>query len=281
MANISQLLWNAAEFIEKWQQFIAAPAGTVTLEYYDRNGVLKIARFDNRAKLVQDFIQNVSSAMSKTFYVDQENGNDGNDGSINAPFKSLLKAFKSIPTGGYGKIFLKGSYTVSKDTGYAEYTGTNKFIEIIGELDENSQPKYILKNSAQIGTYSQIIINPGTTLWIKDLIVESNDNGNPANHWKMLLKGGIGFAPIGVILGRWDANKNTTKLVLNDVPLIDYEINIGFLQLIRTDIDAPGHDTNNPLDIIRPRPDKQIVFNYSNIIDLTNGGVNIPQRGLI
>ena len=115
MANTRQLLWNAAEFIEKWQQFIAAPAGTVTLEYYDRSGVLRTARFDNRAKLVQNFIQNVNQVMDKTIYVDPIEGNDENDGSSDAPVKTLYKAVEIIPPGGVGEIILRGDISIQRN----------------------------------------------------------------------------------------------------------------------------------------------------------------------
>ena len=48
--------------------------------------------------------------MTKTFYVNQTNGNDDNDGSSNTPFKSLQKAIESIPPGGIGVINLQSDY---------------------------------------------------------------------------------------------------------------------------------------------------------------------------
>ena len=115
MANTGQLLWNTAEFIEKWQQFIAAPAGTVTLEYYDKSGQLRKATFDNRAKLIQNFIQNVNQAMAKRVYVDPTNGSDGNDGSPDAPVQTLWKAVEIIPPGGVGEIILRGDISIQQN----------------------------------------------------------------------------------------------------------------------------------------------------------------------
>lgn len=101
-----QVLHNSDEFVRKWNEFLAAPAGNISLEYYDQNGNLQTATFSNRNKLVQDFIANVNSAMSKTFYVDAVNGSDLNDGSSTTPFKTLKKAVDSVPVGGFGRIIL-------------------------------------------------------------------------------------------------------------------------------------------------------------------------------
>ena len=108
-----QVLHNSDEFVRKWNEFLAAPAGNVSLEYYDENGNLQTATFSNRNKLVQDFIANVNSVMSKTFYVDSINGDDNNDGSSAAPFATPEKAIDSIPIGGKGLIYMRGgSYTI-------------------------------------------------------------------------------------------------------------------------------------------------------------------------
>jgi len=48
--------------------------------------------------------------MSRTFYVDAVNGDDNNDGSELAPFKTLQKAIDSVPVGGYEKIIVMGNY---------------------------------------------------------------------------------------------------------------------------------------------------------------------------
>ena len=104
--KLDKYFYNTAVAIDKWIEFVADPAKDVTVEYYDLDGSLKTVSFPNRAKLVNDFIANVNSAMNKVFYVDQENGDDGNDGSQNAPFKTLNKAIDSVPNGGVGDIVL-------------------------------------------------------------------------------------------------------------------------------------------------------------------------------
>ena len=57
--------------------------------------------------------------MSKTkvsiLYVDQTNGNDTNNGTKSAPFKSLQKAIDTMPTRGIGDIFILGDYVLTSD----------------------------------------------------------------------------------------------------------------------------------------------------------------------
>jgi len=54
---------------------------------------------------------NGQDMMSRTFYVDAENGDDSNDGSESAPFKTIQKACGSVPVGGFGYIYLYGGQT--------------------------------------------------------------------------------------------------------------------------------------------------------------------------
>ena len=76
--KLDRYFHNSSVAIDKWLEFVTEPAKDVTVEYYDSQGNLKTVAFPNRAKLVNQFIADVNSAMQKTFYVDQENGNDEN-----------------------------------------------------------------------------------------------------------------------------------------------------------------------------------------------------------
>ncbi len=108
-----RVIHNADEFVRKWTEFLAAPAGNVTLKYYDRNGNLKTVTFSNRNKLVQDFIANVNSVMVKSFVVDQVNGNNGNDGSASNPLQTIDEAVRRVPAGGVANISIVGNYTLN------------------------------------------------------------------------------------------------------------------------------------------------------------------------
>ncbi len=56
-------------------------------------------------------INAVPNMMNRTFYVDAINGDDGNDGSVNAPFASIKKAVYSAPPGAVVNIHLKNDHT--------------------------------------------------------------------------------------------------------------------------------------------------------------------------
>ena len=51
----------------------------------------------------------ITSWWNEIFYVDVENGNDNNDGSSSAPFKTIRRAVNSVPVGGNADIILLGS----------------------------------------------------------------------------------------------------------------------------------------------------------------------------
>ena len=135
-------LFTADEFVQKWREFLTAPAGQVSMKYYDRNGNLQTATFSNRNKLVQDFIVNVNSAMSKTFYVDQMNGNDANDGSQVAPFATPQKAVDSVPAGGVGVVIFKTDIEL----------GTNLYVKgkIIFFISADSSSKITISNKETV-----------------------------------------------------------------------------------------------------------------------------------
>jgi len=158
--KIDNVLYNSDEFVRRWVDFLTAPSGTVTVEYYDQNGNLQTASFDNRSKVVQDFIANVNSAMQKTFYVDAVNGNDANDGSQNAPFKTLAKAIYSVPPGGHVWIRLLSDIVVS-DSGKINMGDSNRVVIIDGyngETPDNRrtvQFKFGLR-SLSVGTYNTV-----------------------------------------------------------------------------------------------------------------------------
>ena len=109
--RVDRAIHNADEFVRKWIEFLSAPAGNVTLEYYDRNGNLRTVSFSNRNKLVQDFIQNVNAVMDKAFYVDAVNGSDTNDGTETSPFATIEKTITSAPPSSEVFVVLRSDIT--------------------------------------------------------------------------------------------------------------------------------------------------------------------------
>ncbi|WP_456390597.1 hypothetical protein [Hydrogenimonas sp.] len=117
LAEIQQkqdrLLANIAEQNRKAYEIFYSPTpGDVSLPQYDELGNLTAVTIPNRAKIRQQMWDDVGAAigqMSRTFYVDAENGDDLNDGSSGAPFATIKKACDSVPTGGRGSIYLSNS----------------------------------------------------------------------------------------------------------------------------------------------------------------------------
>ena len=66
---------------------------------------------------IRNYLDNIESdnAGTKYFYVDQINGDDSNNGSHVAPFRTLQKAIDNIPTGGVGNIHVVGDYVLTSD----------------------------------------------------------------------------------------------------------------------------------------------------------------------
>ena len=147
-----RVIHNADEFVRKWVEFLSAPAGTVTLEYYDRNGNLQTVSFSNRNKLVQDFIESVNNAMIKNFYVEAINGNDTNDGSLNAPFKTPKKAIDSIPVGGVGVVRLLSDVELTEDISIRR-----KHVVIVGE----GAPRTINVRAVNVTDNNGVVVGTG------------------------------------------------------------------------------------------------------------------------
>ena len=72
----------------------------------------------------------------QTFYVDQQDGDDSNLGSSDAPFKTLSKAINSIPTGGYGTVYIVGTCEVDNYIGIE-----NKLVKLFS-VDDSSKVIY-------------------------------------------------------------------------------------------------------------------------------------------
>jgi hypothetical protein len=100
--NINQLVWNASEYIQKWGDFMLAPAGTVEVQYYDKDGTLKTALIPNRQKLVNDFIANARNVMLKwNIAIHETEGSDETgDGTLDRPYRTLRHVASIVPEGG-------------------------------------------------------------------------------------------------------------------------------------------------------------------------------------
>ena len=78
---------------------------------------------------------NGQDLMSRTFYVDQVNGDDGNDGSESAPFRTIKKAVGSVPFGGMGTIILASGQSFDIDYNVCV---ENKCVRILSNRDNHA-----------------------------------------------------------------------------------------------------------------------------------------------
>lgn len=115
--SVDRLLINSSEAINKLVDLSIAPASDVTVQYYDRNGNLVTQTTPNMMKVLNTVQTNINSYMQKTVYVDQVNGNDNNDGTQTRPFKTLQKAFNSVPVGGVVGVYLLSDYVLTNEEG--------------------------------------------------------------------------------------------------------------------------------------------------------------------
>ena len=109
-----RVLHNADEAIGKLRDLVLAPAADIPIQYYDKNGNLVQTTRPNLNKVFQTTLANLNTAMSKTFYVDAINGNDGNDGSQAAPLATPNRAVEIMPTGSFVNIVLLSDTTLQR-----------------------------------------------------------------------------------------------------------------------------------------------------------------------
>lgn len=161
--NLLKASKNYDEAVRKWVDLALAPAKDVPIEYYDPDGNLIQTTVPNRAKLFNDLLVNVNSAMYRTYYVDAVNGNDGNDGSQTAPFQTIKKAIDSVPAGGVVTIYL---HDTSPHSILSNILTNNKILIFAKHPNATTNPKVIFKSfTSTIGTtlynsnYSIIVYN--------------------------------------------------------------------------------------------------------------------------
>jgi hypothetical protein len=115
--KIDRLLFNLEQMRQKaFRMFYSGIPEDVEIQQYDENGVLQTYHIPNRAKFQKWVWSDAQTAMSKTLYVDTNNGSDTTgDGSESKPFRTLKKAITSMPSGSSIVIFLSGEDTLTSD----------------------------------------------------------------------------------------------------------------------------------------------------------------------
>lgn len=69
--------------------------------------------------LIGDTYASVIASQVVNFWVDQENGDDGNEGSLASPLKDIQTAINLAPRGGSARIVLTNDYHLSQDIDFA------------------------------------------------------------------------------------------------------------------------------------------------------------------
>ena len=267
-----QLIYTIDEIVE-WMRKIAGQTGYAQLQYYDRNGNLVTKNVPTIGQLIQQFQHSVNAQMAKTVYVDQVNGSDTTgDGSQNAPFKSLLRAYNSVPNGGFVNIVLLGDYNVGNQQGLLI---SNKYVRIAGaSLNSDGSPRITLRNDPN--SRGLISVGDNGYLWLDDLILECNDGGDPVPHWSTLLKVGVGKHSTIVIGHFVDLSQQARPVKINlNFPMLDVETSIANLILVHTEINTPNPNTN----LITLTTNGKCLFSALGVLDV-NGNVVLPQIGL-
>lgn len=105
----------------------------------------------------------------KIFYVHQLNGIDTNDGTINAPLKTIDKALANTPYGGICAILLQADYTMTANVANIE----GRFLEL--RSDDPANRRFLRPVYYDVSGVTQLTAFPasgGNALHLRDLKVE-------------------------------------------------------------------------------------------------------------
>ena len=160
----------------------------VPMEYIDENGQKRTTNVPNVAKFRKRVWDDVGGALGqfdRTFYVDQQNGDDNNEGtSRDKAFRSLQKVFNTLPIGGVARVAVIGEYRLKAPTDYqhkktGEYCDYNKtvFLEISSRNDAKlvfESGTFTHESGALYQTWGAILLGSQSALRI--FLVRENDN---------------------------------------------------------------------------------------------------------
>ncbi len=95
--------------------------------YENETGEIEAARL----AALSDISDAIAARLSLTVYVDQQNGNDSNDGSLASPFASMQAGINDAPEGGEVEVVLIGDYHMYD----VVFTG-NRIVNIVGDTGQ-------------------------------------------------------------------------------------------------------------------------------------------------
>ena len=122
----------------------------VPFEYIDENGKKVTTTIKNQAgfrKKVWDDVGGALGQFYKVVYVDQQSGDDNNEGTVDKPFKTLQKAVSSVPIAGALDILIIGDYYLTASENRTNISGGRK-VRIYGA--ETGDEKLTLDYDTQV-----------------------------------------------------------------------------------------------------------------------------------
>jgi len=172
----------------------------VPMEYIDENGQKRTTQVPNVAKFRKRVWDDVGGALGqfdRTFYVDQQNGDDNNEGTSSEPFASFHKAIMATPTGGAAKIYLANDYIFDETHAPIDIVGKN--ITIVFNGHQIKVFPYTQRPDGHV-QYARLYVQNSTLSFYMNgtanLTLEENNTGKPIIYAGFVLT--TGYYPRGV-----------------------------------------------------------------------------------
>ena len=205
--------------------------------------------------------------MSRTFYVDQVNGNDTTgDGTYAAPFKTLQKAIDSVPVGGNVAIYLLSDYTLQTGEEVNVYNNKLVYITSACNLTTPADFKTLTSNGGHIWIGRSIVIIDKVHLNVQgtDSMFAIPDAGN-----------------IGTLLIGYSYNSQGNINVNLSAPLINVGHSIAIVNIKFANLNS---NTGTAIPFISKSFSGQVLFKSNNLIIQTdtanNPLITVPAEGL-
>jgi len=154
--------FNLTNFANIYPDVMDSDPKTVEYTYKDANGNIKTKNVENRGLFKKHIWDDVGGALGqfdRTFYVDAENGDDNNEGSSSAPFKTIKKAVDSVSVGGKAYLYTKGNFDFNEII-----IATLKYINITNVDDEKKDLTFKVTNDGKYNRLCNFRLIAGLTL---------------------------------------------------------------------------------------------------------------------
>jgi len=178
--------FNLVNFANAYNDIFDSTSKDVSIQQKDNDGNISTKTVANRGKFKQQIWDDVGGALGqfdRSFYVDDVDGDDDNDGSSSNSFKTIKKACDSIPVGGRGIIYIKGSDDEDNPVVYTDIDilCTSKYIQLYPRDDTYSviQPSVTSNDNYN---YCQGFLLYNTTLLVYTLHGRLKVKSSPKNN---------------------------------------------------------------------------------------------------